>query len=75
MGWTSAAVCGVVPVAATRSAGIVACRIDTGTIGIIEGPLSHTTVYISPPLGAVFQARSLDNQEGANTERCVFAKL
>ena len=30
---------------------------------------------ISSPPGAVFQARLLDNQEVANTERCVFGKL
>ena len=32
-------------------------------------------VYITHLPEAVFQARLLDNQEGANTERCVFGKL
>ena len=37
-------------------------------------PVYQGTVYITPP-GAVFQARLLDDQKGANTERCVFGKL
>ena len=32
-------------------------------------------VYQQPPQGQFFQARLLDNQEGANTERYVFGKL
>ena len=40
----------------------------------------HFCIYrirrcISHPSGVVFQARLLDNQEGANTERYVFGKL
>ena len=35
----------------------------------------YDTVYVSHPTGTVFQARLLDNQEGANTERYAFGKL
>ena len=34
-----------------------------------------TTVNITHPPGATFQAQLLDNQEGANIERYVFRKL
>ena len=44
------AVCGVVPAAAIYSAGIVAWRIYTGTIGITEGPLL-LHIYIYPSRG------------------------
>ena len=36
--------------------------------------LPYTTVFYHPPPGAVVQARLLENQEGANTERYVFGK-
>ena len=49
MGRTSVAVCGVVPVAAIYSAGIVACRIHTGTIGTVEGSLVYYPAGMTPP--------------------------
>ena len=44
------AVCDIVPVAAINSysAGIVAWRIHTGTIGTIEEPLLYAVGYFSP---------------------------
>ena len=41
---------------------------DSYTIYTIYTGIPHTTGYITPTWG-VFQARLLDNQEGANTER------
>ena len=46
--------------------------IDTASVYIVKGISQH--IHNNPP-GAVFQARLLDTQEGANTERYVFGKL
>ena len=40
-----------------------------------EHTLPYTTGVLSQPPGAVFQARLLDNEDGAHTERHVFGKL
>ena len=37
--------------------------------------VSCRTAYITPPPGAFFRARLLDNQEGVNTKRYVFGQL
>ena len=42
---------------------------------VLVARLPYTIVCITPTPGAVFRARLLDNQEGANTERYVFGKL
>ena len=45
---------------------------------VINGQMtkaSNKGVLHPPPPGAVFQARLLGNQDGANDERCVFGKL
>ena len=42
-------------------------------VGRSNEPCTHTAVFVT--WGGFFQARLLDNQEGANTERCVFGNI
>ena len=52
-------------------------NVSAVSIPVLNVPYTTVYQYIAPPLGAVFQGRLLDSQEGANTE-CylyVFRKL
>ena len=52
MGLTSLVVCGVVPAGAIYSAGMVAWRLHTGTIGTMEGPLLTVLTIATTKAGA-----------------------